>query len=262
MESKVVTLCGSTRFIDVISVCGWLIERDEQALTFGLHLLPGWYPNCPPHHLAEQEGVADQMDALHLEKISRSDEMFVVDFNDYIGSSTLAEIAHAKARDIPVRYFSSDPIGAKCRALGALSKQTSSSEVLYAFSVKDEERFERDPFDALDAAEIMPKPGLEVDMMRGTRVGFRASQFTPLFVGELLAGMDSNSDLEGGECADDWPGNVPDDHETELSRRINAAVDSWADAFNYQPTFFHVHDVKWIKVRILDADKQTFEVIE
>ena len=77
----------------------------------GLHLLPMWYPNCPEHHLAEHEGVAVEMDQLHLRKIDLADEIFVVNCNSYIGSSTTNEIAYATKLGKPVRCLESDPIG-------------------------------------------------------------------------------------------------------------------------------------------------------
>ena len=110
-QTKIVTLCGSSQYTDVMAVCAWLIEKHENAIAMGLHLLPVWYPDCPPDHLAEHEGVADQMDALHLQKIDISDEIFVVNYDDYIGESTAKEIAHAIKTGKPVRYLTSDPIG-------------------------------------------------------------------------------------------------------------------------------------------------------
>ncbi len=110
-RTKIVTLCGSSKFTDVMAVCAWMIEKHENAIAMGLHLLPGWYPDCPPDHLAEHEGVADQMDDLHLRKIDLSDEIFVVNFRDYIGSSTANEVAYAQKTGKPVRWFTHDPIG-------------------------------------------------------------------------------------------------------------------------------------------------------
>lgn len=109
-DTKIITLCGSSRFTDIMAVCAWLLEKNENAIAMGLHLLPVWYPDCPPDHLAEHEGVADQMDALHMRKIDISDEIFVVDFDDYIGESTAREIAHARKNGVAVRYFSTDPL--------------------------------------------------------------------------------------------------------------------------------------------------------
>lgn len=113
-KPKIVTLCGSSRFVDVMAVCAWLIERDEKAITMGLHLLPGWYSAKPiPNHLAEHEGVANNMDSLHLRKIDIADEIFVVNYEDYIGNSTANEVTYAVENNKKIRWFSHDPIGEK-----------------------------------------------------------------------------------------------------------------------------------------------------
>jgi hypothetical protein len=77
----------------------------------GLHLLPHWYPGCPADHLAEYEGCANEMDALHLRKIDLADEVFIVNFNQYLGDSTRNEIQYAKEKGKPVRWFTHDEIG-------------------------------------------------------------------------------------------------------------------------------------------------------
>lgn len=121
-KPKVITMCGSSRYVDVMAVCGWLIERDERAIVMGLHLLPDWYPNCPDHHLAEAEGVAPAMDELHLRKIAMSDEIFVVNVDEYIGESTAREIETAKSLGKNIRWFTHDQIGEKVRAMFPESK--------------------------------------------------------------------------------------------------------------------------------------------
>lgn len=125
---KVVVICGSSRFIDVMAVCGWLLERDEGAIVMGLHLLPYWYSEeAIPNHLAEHEGVADQMDELHLRKMdlgllareysgSRV-EVFVVNVKHYIGDSTTREVEYAKENGIPIRWYTDDVIGEKVNRL-------------------------------------------------------------------------------------------------------------------------------------------------
>ena len=118
MEAKVVTMCGSSRFTDIMGVCAWLIERDEKAITMGLHLLPEWYCKSDiPNHLAEHEGVASEMDTLHLRKIDISDEIFVINHRDYIGDSTRREIEYAISTGKVVRWFTHDDIGEKVRAI-------------------------------------------------------------------------------------------------------------------------------------------------
>ena len=113
-KPKIVVLCGSSRYVDIMAVAQWLIERDEQAIGMGLHLLPCWYSSEHiPDHLAEHEGVADAMDALHLRKIDLCDEVFVVNFRDYIGSSTRNEIEYAQKQGKKIRWYTSDHIGRK-----------------------------------------------------------------------------------------------------------------------------------------------------
>ena len=124
-KTKIITCCGSSKFVDIMAVCSWLLERDEKAIVMGLHLLPRWYPNCPDHHLAEHEGVAHEMDALHLKKIDISDEIFVVNFEDYIGESTKREIEYAISKNKEIRWFTCDYIGNLVKTmLNKLHKKT------------------------------------------------------------------------------------------------------------------------------------------
>lgn len=113
-KPKIVVLCGSSRFTDIMAVVEWIIESKELAITMGLNLLPDWYDAALTDHLAEHEGCADQMDELHLRKIDLADEIFVVDESlefggtPYIGESTAREIAYAQSKGVHVRRFSED----------------------------------------------------------------------------------------------------------------------------------------------------------
>ena len=111
-KPKIVVLCGSSRFCDIMAVAAWLIEKKENAITMGLHLLPDWYcKETVPDHLAEHEGVAEQMDTLHMRKIDLCDEIFVINYDDYIGDSTTNEIAYATKLSKKIRWFTHDYIG-------------------------------------------------------------------------------------------------------------------------------------------------------
>jgi len=103
-KTKVITICGSSKFIQIMAVVGWFLESREHAIVMGLHLLPDWYTDATDH-LAEHEGVAHDMDALHKRKIDISDEIFVVDWDAYIGSSTKSEIEYAKRQNKRIRYL-------------------------------------------------------------------------------------------------------------------------------------------------------------
>lgn len=70
-------------------------SREGRAITVGLHLLPANYPGVTPNHMAETEGVKEQMDELHLRKIDLADEILVVNVDGYIGNSTKREIEYA-----------------------------------------------------------------------------------------------------------------------------------------------------------------------
>lgn len=95
-----------------MAVCAWLLEKKEQAITMGLHLLPIWYSkDLPDSHLAEHEGVATEMDELHKRKIDLADEIFVVNRGYYIGESTRSEIDYAIEKGLPIRYYEDDNIG-------------------------------------------------------------------------------------------------------------------------------------------------------
>lgn len=109
-KPKVIVLCGSSRFVDIMAVTAWLLEKEEGAITMGLHLLPNWYcKDKIPDHLAEHEGVAKKMDELHKRKIDMADEIFIINYDDYVGDSTMAEMTYAAEKNIPGRWFSPPP---------------------------------------------------------------------------------------------------------------------------------------------------------
>jgi len=111
-KTKVVVICGSSKFVEEMAVCAWLIERDENAIVMGLHLLPFWYSTEPiPDHGAEHEGVSDRMDELHLRKIDLADEVYIVNVDDYIGDSTKAELKYAQEKEKSIRWYTQDEIG-------------------------------------------------------------------------------------------------------------------------------------------------------
>jgi hypothetical protein len=110
---RVVVLCGSSRFVQEMAVCAWLLERDEKAISLSLHLLPSWYPDICDDHLAEKEGAAADMDMLHLRKIDLCDEIFVVNRGHYIGDSTRKEIEYAMSIGKKIRWYTHEEIGAK-----------------------------------------------------------------------------------------------------------------------------------------------------
>jgi len=111
-KPKIVVICGSSRFVEIMAVCAWLLERDEGAIILSLHLLPSWYSaERIPDHLAEHEGCADHMNDLHLRKIDIGHEILVVNYGDYVGEDTAREVGYAMDNGKKIRWFTHDPIG-------------------------------------------------------------------------------------------------------------------------------------------------------
>lgn len=100
---KIICLCGSTKFIDDFAIKTWELEL-EGYIVLGCTLLPKWY--CPVRdHFAEAQGVKEQRDNHHLQKIDLADEVLVLNLGGYIGESTRNEIAYATKTGKPVKYL-------------------------------------------------------------------------------------------------------------------------------------------------------------
>lgn len=104
-KPRVITLCGSSRFVDIMAVHAWKLERDQHVITMSLHLLPQWYAKDIPDHIAEVQRCAEEMDELHLRKIDISDEIYVVNYGGYIGESTAKEIKYAEKHGKRITYL-------------------------------------------------------------------------------------------------------------------------------------------------------------
>ena len=100
---EIVCLCGSTRFIEQMAVEAWELEK-RGAIVLSCHLLPHWY-GAAGDHQAEAEGVAAQLDTLHLRKIDIADRVRVINLGGYIGESTRNEINYAESLGKPITYL-------------------------------------------------------------------------------------------------------------------------------------------------------------
>ncbi len=104
---QIVCLCGSSRFVEVMAVLAWELERDEGCIVLSLHLLPASYSGVQADHQAEAEGVAAHMDQLHRRKIDLADRVLVVNVGGYVGESTAAEIEYTRSLGKPVAFLES-----------------------------------------------------------------------------------------------------------------------------------------------------------
>lgn len=102
-KPNIVCLCGSTKFVDVMAVLAWELEKKGE-IVWGCNLLPAWY-GVLGAHIAEKEGVADILDQLHLAKIRLADRVVIVNVNGYIGEQTQREIEFAESLGKPISYL-------------------------------------------------------------------------------------------------------------------------------------------------------------
>ena len=95
--SKVITLCGSTRFKDqFLEIQKQLTLEGHIVLSVGLF-----------GHYGDNDAWDNKkmMDALHKRKIAMSDEIFVINVGGYIGDGTRSEIEFAERMGKTVRYL-------------------------------------------------------------------------------------------------------------------------------------------------------------
>ena len=88
----VVTLCGSTRFMDAFFEVGWQLTLQGKIV-----LSVGVCKHAEDHGGEALGGdVCERLDELHWRKIDLSDEVMVLNVGGYIGESTQAEIEYAE----------------------------------------------------------------------------------------------------------------------------------------------------------------------
>lgn len=102
MKPIVVTLCGSTRFINVFNE--WRKKLTlEGKIVLGVEItLPQSTREDPQH---SDYKTKQTLDELHLRKIDLSDEIMVLNVDGYIGETTKREIKYALATNKKIRYL-------------------------------------------------------------------------------------------------------------------------------------------------------------
>jgi len=114
--TKIVCLCGSTRFTEQMLIKQWELTK-QGVIVVTWCALPDSYIRNPeradafsndPFHIGDKEGVKEAIDELHKRKIDLADEVFVLNIDGYIGESTSSEIAYAEKTGKPVKYLEPD----------------------------------------------------------------------------------------------------------------------------------------------------------
>jgi hypothetical protein len=95
---KIITLCGSTKFKNKFEEINMKLTLEGKII-----LLPGCYVHTNNVIITDKQ--KEELDILHKEKILMSDCIYVINEDNYIGSSTKSEIEFAQYHNKPVYYL-------------------------------------------------------------------------------------------------------------------------------------------------------------
>ena len=95
---KVITLCGSTKFKDE-----FLEEQKRLTLEGNIVISVGCFGHADGEELSIE--TKTMLDDIHKRKIDMADEIFVINKNGYIGTSTKSEIEYAKNTGKKVNFL-------------------------------------------------------------------------------------------------------------------------------------------------------------
>lgn len=96
---KVITLCGSTKFKD-----DFLREQKRLTLEGNIVISVGLFGHSGDNEVWT-ENIKEMLDDMHKRKIDMADEIFVINKNGYIGTSTKSEIEYALNTNKKVNYM-------------------------------------------------------------------------------------------------------------------------------------------------------------
>ena len=103
--TKVICLCGSTRFTSEMLIIQWELTKKGNIVLSWCALPDVYFKGEDKTHIGDQEGVKQIIDEVHKRKIDISDGVLVLNLEGYIGKSTQSEIDYAIAHNKPVIYF-------------------------------------------------------------------------------------------------------------------------------------------------------------
>jgi hypothetical protein len=96
---KVITLCGSTKFKDA-----FMEVQKQLSLKGNIVISVGFFEHSGDNEVWT-EGTKEMLDDMHKRKIDMADEIYVINVDGYIGSSTKSEIDYALATGKKVNYL-------------------------------------------------------------------------------------------------------------------------------------------------------------
>ena len=99
---KIITLCGSTRFMDE-----FIAEQKRLTLEGNIVISVGLFGHSGDTEVWLKE-TKIMLDDMHKRKIDLADEIFVINVGGYIGESTKSEIEYAIKTNKAVKYLFPD----------------------------------------------------------------------------------------------------------------------------------------------------------
>jgi len=96
---KVITLCGSTKFKE-----DFIREQKRLSLEGNIVISVGLFGHSGDFEAMTPE-TKQMLDDMHKRKIDMADEIFVINKDGYIGSSTRSEIEYALSTNKKVNYM-------------------------------------------------------------------------------------------------------------------------------------------------------------
>ena len=106
MATKIVCLCGSTRF-----PAEFVEANLQETLAGNIVLSVGAFVNSAQQvhgRDVDVETYKKALDGLHIDKIKMSDEILVINVGGYVGESTMNEIEFARQQGLPIRWLEPD----------------------------------------------------------------------------------------------------------------------------------------------------------
>ena len=98
---KVITLCGSTKFKDE-----FLKAQKELTLQGNIVISVGLFGHADgDYQTVLTDDIKVMLDDMHKRKIDMADEIYVINKNGYIGSSTRSEIEYAEDNGKVINYL-------------------------------------------------------------------------------------------------------------------------------------------------------------
>lgn len=104
-KAKIICLCGSTRFTELMLVKQWELTKQGCVVLSWCALPDSYFQGEDKTHIGDQEGVKEIVDEVHLRKIDLADEVLILNVGGYIGESTQNELNYAKKQGKIIKFI-------------------------------------------------------------------------------------------------------------------------------------------------------------